>query len=57
MTIGTAVVSALGLVFGLSSDPWLAGAMFGLAGFLTVIFNVVLGSLRQALTPATRWAG
>jgi hypothetical protein len=25
--------------------------MFGLVGFLTVIFNVVLGSLRQALTP------
>jgi MFS family permease len=46
------VGSALGfLVFGLSSDPWLAGAMFGLVGFLTVIFNVVLGSLRQALTP------
>ena len=29
-------------MFGLSSDPWLAGAMFGLVGFLTVIFNVVL---------------
>jgi hypothetical protein len=25
--------------------------MFGLCGFLTVVFNVVLGSLRQALTP------
>jgi hypothetical protein len=25
--------------------------MFGLVGFLTVIFNVVLGSLRQVLTP------
>jgi MFS family permease len=52
IVIWTMVGSALGfLVFGLSSDPWLAGAMFGLVGFLTVIFNVVLGSLRQALTP------
>ena len=39
------------LVFGLSSDPWLAGVMFGLVGFLTVVFNVVMESLRQALTP------
>jgi MFS-type transporter involved in bile tolerance (Atg22 family) len=46
IAIWTMVGSALGfLVFGLSSDPWLAGAMFGLVGFLTVIFNVVLGSL------------
>ena len=46
------VVSALAfLVFGLSSEPWLAGAMFGLVGFITVVFNVVMGSLRQALTP------
>jgi MFS family permease len=52
IVIWTMVLSALAfLVFGLSSDPWLAGAMFGLVGFLTVVFNVVLGSLRQALTP------
>ena len=51
IAIWTMVGSALGfLVFGLSSDPWLAGAMFGLVGFLTVIFNVVLGSLRQAIS-------
>jgi MFS family permease len=50
--VGTMVLSALAfLVFGLSSEPWLAGAMFGLVGFLTVVFNVVMGSLRQALTP------
>jgi MFS family permease len=50
--VGTMVLSALAfLVFGLSSDPWLAGVMFGLVGFLTVVFNVVLGALRQALTP------
>jgi Na+/melibiose symporter-like transporter len=58
IAIWTMVGSALGfLVFGLSSDPWLAGAMFGLVGFLTVIFNVVLGSLRQALTPTACSAG
>jgi MFS family permease len=52
ITVWTMVLSALAyLVFGLSSDPWLAGAMFGLVGFFTVVFNVVLGSLRQALTP------
>ncbi len=52
IAIWTMVLSALAfLVFGLSSDPWLAGAMFGFVGFLTVIFNVALGSLRQALTP------
>ena len=48
----TMVLSALAyLVFGLSTGPWLAGAMFGLVGFFTVVFNVVLGSLRQALSP------
>jgi MFS family permease len=52
VTIWTMVASALAyLVFGLSSDPWLAGVMFGLVGLLTVVFNVILGSLRQALTP------
>jgi MFS family permease len=52
VAVWTMVGSALAyLVFGLSSDPWLAGVMFGLVGFLTVIFNVILGSLRQALTP------
>jgi MFS family permease len=52
VVIWTMVLSALAyLVFGLSSDPWLAGAMFALVGFFTVVFNVVLGSLRQALTP------
>jgi MFS family permease len=52
IVIWTMVLSALAfLVFGLSSDPWLAGAMWGLVGFFTVVFNVVLGSLRQALTP------
>jgi MFS family permease len=52
LAIGTMVASALAfLVFGLSSEPWLAGVMFGLVGLATVIFNVVLESLRQALTP------
>lgn len=50
--VGTMALSALAyLVFGLSSDPWLAGVLFGVVGFLTVVFNVVMGSLRQALTP------
>jgi MFS family permease len=52
IVVWTMVLSALAyLVFGLSTSPWLAGVMFGLCGFLTVVFNVVLGSLRQALTP------
>jgi MFS family permease len=50
--VGTMVVSGLAyLVFGRASSAGLAGAMFGLLGLLTVVFNVVLGSLRQALTP------
>jgi hypothetical protein len=58
IAIWTMVGSALGfLVFGLSSDPWLAGAMFGPVGFLTVIFNVVLGSLGQASPPTACSAG
>jgi predicted MFS family arabinose efflux permease len=52
IVIWTMVLSALAfLVFGLSSSPWLAGAMFGLVGFFTVVFNIVLESLRQALVP------
>ena len=52
IVVWTMVLSALAyLVFGLSKGPWLAGAMFGLVGFFTVVFNVVLGSLRQALSP------
>jgi MFS family permease len=52
LAIGTMVASALAfLVFGLSSTPWLAGVMFGLVGLATVIFNVVLETLRQSLTP------
>jgi MFS family permease len=52
IAIGTMVGSALCfLVFGVSSTPWLAGAMFALVGFQTVTFNVALVSLRQALTP------
>ena len=52
IVVWTMVLSALTyLVFGLSTGPWLAGAMFGLVGFFTVVFNVVLGSLRQALSP------
>ena len=52
IVVWTMVLSALAyLVFGLSTGPWLAGTMFGLVGFFTVVFNVVLGSLRQALSP------
>jgi MFS family permease len=52
LAIETMIVSALAfLVFGLSSEPWLAGVMFGLCGLATVVFNVVFESLRQALTP------
>jgi MFS family permease len=50
--VGTMVLSGPALLFfGLSSEPWLAGVTFGLVGFLTVVFNVVMGALRQALTP------
>jgi MFS family permease len=52
ITVGTMIVSALAfLAFGLSSDPWLAGVLMGVVVFMTVVFNVVVGALRQALTP------
>ena len=52
IVVGTMIVSALAfLAFGLSSDPWLAGVLMGVVGFMTVVFNVVMGALRQALTP------
>lgn len=58
ITIWTMVLSAPAyLVSGLSSNPWPAGVMFGLVGLLTVVFNVVLGALRQALTPTASSAG
>jgi MFS family permease len=50
--VGAMIVSALAfLAFGLSSDPWLAGVLMGVVAFMTVVFNVVVGALRQALTP------
>jgi hypothetical protein len=34
-----------------ASSPWVAGALLGVTGLVVVTFNVVGGSLRQALTP------
>lgn len=52
-TIQAVVVlqSALILVFGLNSNPWLAGLMMAIFGFLIVGWNVVSVTLRQTLTP------
>jgi MFS family permease len=36
---------------GLSSSPWVAGPLLGVTGLVIVAFNVVMSSLRQALTP------
>jgi Na+/melibiose symporter-like transporter len=56
--VGTMIVSALAfLAFGLSSDPRLAGVLMGVVVFMTVTFNVVVGALRQALTPDRCSAG
>jgi MFS family permease len=56
IAIWTMVGSALGfLVFALSSDPWLAGAMFGLVGFLRspfVVAGVVIPVVALACLPA-----
>jgi MFS family permease len=50
--IGSLVLTGVAtLGVGLSSDPWVAGAMFGIVGLAVVLFNVVGGSLRQSLTP------
>ncbi len=52
-TIQAVVVlqAAMIFVFGLNSNPWLAGLMMALFGFLIVGWNVVSVSLRQTLTP------
>ena len=52
-TIQAVVVlqAALILVFGLNSNPWVAGLLMAVFGFLIVGWNVVSVSLRQTLTP------
>lgn len=52
-TIQAVVVLQAGMifVFGLNSNPWLAGLLMALFGFLIVAWNVVSVSLRQTLTP------
>jgi MFS family permease len=57
--LGAASILLGGFVFegaatfgvGLSSSPWVAGPLLGVTGLVIVAFNVVMGSLRQALTP------
>lgn len=45
------VQAAMILIFGLNSNPWIAGMLMALFGFLIVGWNVVSVSLRQNLTP------
>jgi MFS family permease len=47
----TLLLAVAGLVLGVSSSPWLAGAMQALAGMAGMVFNVVGVSLRQAIVP------
>jgi MFS family permease len=57
--LGAATILLGGFVFqgaatlgvGLTSSPWVAGALLGVTGLVVVTFNVVGGSLRQTLTP------
>jgi MFS family permease len=55
--IGTVMAGSLLLIglaqfgFGLTSDRWAAASLFGVSGLAIVLFNVVAGSLRQALAP------
>jgi MFS family permease len=55
--IGTVMAGSLLLIglaqfgFGLTSDRWAAASLFGVSGLAIVLFNVVGGSLRQALAP------
>jgi MFS family permease len=56
--LGAATILLGGFVFqgaatlgvGLTSNPWVAGALLGVTGLVVVTFNVVGGSLRQTLT-------
>jgi len=38
-------------IFGLATDPWLAGAAYAATGFVWGVWNVTLLSLRQAMVP------
>ena len=49
--VGTMILSAWPSWCSACSNLQAAGVMFGLVGFLTVVFNVVMESPRQALTP------
>jgi MFS family permease len=57
--LGAATILLGGFVFegaatfgvGLTSSPWVAGALLGVTGLVVIAFNVVGGSLRQELTP------
>jgi MFS family permease len=42
-------VAAVGI--GLTRSPWVAGGLLTLSGLVVVIFNVIMGSLRQQLIP------
>jgi MFS family permease len=48
---GFVLEGAATIGLGLTSEPPVAGALLGVNGLVIIVFNVVMGSLRQALTP------
>jgi len=52
LLLSAALVRAVAwLVFGVVSNPWVAGAMLGISGITGAVFGVVGISLRQAIVP------
>lgn len=51
LMLGALVPAATSAGIAASSEAWVVGLLFGLSGVSTAVFNVVVGSLRQAFVP------
>jgi MFS family permease len=51
LLLAVAISGIVVLVAGLASDPILVGAMFAIAGFVGLVWNVITVSLRQSIIP------
>ena len=49
--LAVAIGAATMLVIGLTSNPFVVGAMFALEGFVTIVWNVITVSMRQTIIP------
>ena len=55
LSVAVAISAASTAIPGLTPNPWVVGAAFALAGFGSVMWNVVTVSLRQRIVPDRSW--